>query len=425
MKNEHSVDCSPVELSRAEDLVALQVAAVEAAANAVVITDLNGRVTWINHAFEQLTGYTRAEIVGQSTRLLKSGQNSPAVYEEMWRTILGKKIWRGELTNRRKDGSLYDEEMTITPLENGRREITHFVAIKQDITERKRVEKRLALFSQAMESTSEFIGIGDTNTDIRFANRAWLDALGYSERELVGKSFHFILSPNNSPKFLEEIDAKTFSGGWSGECLQRRKDGTDLPVLLSTGLLRDREGRFEGVFGIARDITERNHIEQELLFKNTLLEAQAESAIDGILAVDEANRIILSNQRFAAIWGVPQAMVQAGDDNKLLQYVMDQIESPQQFVERVEYLYKHRKEKSNDELRLKDGRRFDRFSSPLIDLAGCIAAGSGTFATSPNALKPKSGCCYGRRFLITVRKASSYATRRSGFCSSMLPSSSY
>ncbi len=210
-------------------------------------------------------------MAGQSTRVLNSGQNPRTLYEEMWRTITEERAWHGELINRRKDGSLYDEEMTITPMRDSSGKFSHFIAVKQDITSRRRTEERLSLLSQAMENTSEFIGLGDTNSNITFANQAWLRALGYSEQELVGQNFHFVLSPNNTANIVGEIDAKTFQGGWKGECLQRRKDGTDLPVLLSTGRLTNREGHFAGVFGIARDISERKAVEQEILFKNTLL----------------------------------------------------------------------------------------------------------------------------------------------------------
>jgi len=172
MQNKKNIGFFSVDASHIGDLLALQATALEAMANAVAITDPTGTVIWVNSAFEQLTGYTCAEIVGQSTRLLKSGRNSRTLYEEMWRTILEGRIWRGGLINRRKDGSLYDEEMTITPRRNNRGEITHFVAIKQDITDRKRAEERLSLLSQAMENTSEFIGLGDTNANITFANHA-------------------------------------------------------------------------------------------------------------------------------------------------------------------------------------------------------------------------------------------------------------
>lgn len=128
--------CHPNELS------ALHSKALEATANAVVITDNTGTVVWVNFAFQQLTGYTRKEVVGQSTNLLKSGQTPQKVYDELWRTIVAGRVWRGELINKRRDGSLYSEEMTITPVMDGGGETTHYIAFKQDITERKNAEER-------------------------------------------------------------------------------------------------------------------------------------------------------------------------------------------------------------------------------------------------------------------------------------------
>jgi len=100
VQNKQSLDFSPVDLSRSEAHIELRAAAVEATANAVVITDLNGAVVWANPAFERLTGYTEGEMVGQSTRMLKSGQNPRLLYEEMWRIILEGRVWHGELINR-------------------------------------------------------------------------------------------------------------------------------------------------------------------------------------------------------------------------------------------------------------------------------------------------------------------------------------
>ncbi|HEV2489215.1 MAG TPA: diguanylate cyclase [Candidatus Acidoferrales bacterium] len=128
--------------SGAENLLELQAAALEAAANPIIITRRDGTILWVNKAFEQLSGYARDEAIGQSTRLLRSGQQSPSFYKEMWETVLSGKKWRGELVNQRKDGSLYPEEMTITPVMNRKGEITHFIAIKLDITKRKQVEEQ-------------------------------------------------------------------------------------------------------------------------------------------------------------------------------------------------------------------------------------------------------------------------------------------
>jgi len=126
-----------------ENLLLLQVAALEAAANPILISRRDGTIIWVNQAFEHLSGYTREEAIGKSTRLLKSDQQPPSFFAEMWRAILSGQKWRGELVNKRKDGSLYPEEMTITPVKNAAGDITHFIAIKLDITERKHAEEQV------------------------------------------------------------------------------------------------------------------------------------------------------------------------------------------------------------------------------------------------------------------------------------------
>jgi PAS domain S-box-containing protein len=136
------------ERKRAEESLRLQSAALEAAANAIVITDHNGTIQSVNPAFTALTGYTAQEAVGQNTRILKGGKQDEAFYQKLWQTISSGQVWTGELTNRRKDGSLYAEEMTITPLQNADGVIIRYIAIKQDISERKRVEKRLEWLSR-------------------------------------------------------------------------------------------------------------------------------------------------------------------------------------------------------------------------------------------------------------------------------------
>lgn len=122
----------------------LLVSALEAVANAIVITDPTARVEWVNPAFERLTGYRHDEAIGRRpAELVKSGRQDKAFYEALWSTILAGQTWRGEVINRRKDGSLYDEELTIAPVRDESGEIRHFVGVKQDISERKRLEAEL------------------------------------------------------------------------------------------------------------------------------------------------------------------------------------------------------------------------------------------------------------------------------------------
>lgn len=126
-----------------EEQLRLQAAALQSAANAIVITDLEGSITWINPAFTSLTGYTPDEAIGRKMSILKSGNHNEVFYRELWDTIFSGLVWHGETQNRHKNGGLYTEEQTITPVRDEEGRITHFVSIKQDVTERKHQEQQL------------------------------------------------------------------------------------------------------------------------------------------------------------------------------------------------------------------------------------------------------------------------------------------
>ena len=129
---------------QSEERLHLQAAALEAAANAIVITDSHGSIIWVNHAFTTMTGYSKEEVLGKNPHMLRSGKQPESYYANLWSTISSGKVWQGEIVNRRKDGTTYTEEMTITPVtQSGGDAKTQFVAIKQDITERKAAEKRV------------------------------------------------------------------------------------------------------------------------------------------------------------------------------------------------------------------------------------------------------------------------------------------
>jgi PAS domain S-box-containing protein len=114
--------------------------AIEQAAEAVVITDPEEQILYVNPAFSAMTGYSREEALGMNTRVLKSGKQDAAFYASMWAALLDGQVWRGEMINRRKDGSLYTEKMSITPVRNEHGKLTHIVAMKEDITARKLLE---------------------------------------------------------------------------------------------------------------------------------------------------------------------------------------------------------------------------------------------------------------------------------------------
>lgn len=143
---------------RAEANLLLQSAALQAAANAIVITDPNGSIEWVNPAFTLLTGYSAEESIGKNSReLVKSDVHDNAFYKQLWDTILSGNVWRGEMMNRRKAGTLYPEGQIITPMKDGNGKIIHFIAIKQDLTEQRKLESQLR-HAQRMESVGTLAG---------------------------------------------------------------------------------------------------------------------------------------------------------------------------------------------------------------------------------------------------------------------------
>lgn len=122
---------------------------------ALMITRRDGTIVFVNRAFEEMTGYTAGDVVGAHPRLLRSGWQGPAFYQEMWDTILGGQTFRGELVNRRKDGSLYIEAMSITPIGNGPQGPEYFACLAQDVTQRRRAHDRLRLMEAATRAIAE------------------------------------------------------------------------------------------------------------------------------------------------------------------------------------------------------------------------------------------------------------------------------
>jgi PAS domain S-box-containing protein len=327
--------------------------------------------------------------VGQSTRILKAGTHDQSFFADLWRTILAGSAWQGEMVSRRKDGTLYTAEQSITPVFNDRQELTHFIGFQRDVTARKQMEEelresqvryqstieclgegvvsvdrqqrivmanpaaesifgiphgaaigrgvvefldpadlpllaseaarrmrgekstfevrairpdgerrtlqvtatpqydihgefdgslgvirditeekrllqKLKLLAHTLDSVDECVSICDPDDRLLFVNRAFLRTYGYEEGDLIGENITIVRSPLTSPAITGEILPATLAGGWNGELWNRKRDGTDFPVMLNTAAVTDGEGRVEATVGVARDITERQRAEAEL-----------------------------------------------------------------------------------------------------------------------------------------------------------------
>ncbi|MBN1446635.1 MAG: PAS domain S-box protein [Bacteroidetes bacterium] len=139
----------------AESQLTLQSAALEAAANSIVILDLDGNVIWVNPAYTELTGFSFSEVFGRDIREIDANGDQGDLLDRMWKTIRDGKVWHGELQMQRKDGTLYYEEQTVTPVRDAAGEITHYISIKSDISERKKIEQSLIAAKESVEAADK------------------------------------------------------------------------------------------------------------------------------------------------------------------------------------------------------------------------------------------------------------------------------
>lgn len=218
------------ERQRAEQQLRLFSRAIEQSANLVLITNREGTIEYVNPKFTQVTGYSEAETLGANPRLLKSGRTAPEQYRQLWQTIIAGSEWRGELCNRRKDGSLYWELTSIAPLRDEQGAITHFLAIKEDISARKKIEA--ALHASELKYRNVFATIGDAlflvdgrDGRILTVNPAACRLYGYSRKELLALKDIDLASDPTGDAQLPRAESRRLMDRW-----HRRKDGTAFPA---------------------------------------------------------------------------------------------------------------------------------------------------------------------------------------------------
>ena len=244
--------------------------AMEQSPASVVITDAEGIIEYVNPKFVQLTGYTTAEAIGQNPRILKSGKQPPEFYRELWETITRGEEWRGEFHNRKRNGDFYWEFASISPIKNEEGAITHFIGVKEDISERKRAEEELRAekaFSESMLNAmvdTVFVFNPDTGKPLRW-NKAFNEISGYTDEEIT-----FIQAPDGwydeaDLKRAEASTKRVFREGQATvEMSLITKNGKLIPTEYTGSLVKNTEGKPEYILAIGRDITERKRAEEAL-----------------------------------------------------------------------------------------------------------------------------------------------------------------
>jgi PAS domain S-box-containing protein len=318
----------------AEATLLLQSTALHSAANAIIITDRQGRIEWANPAFSTLTGYSMDEAVGKKPGdLLKSGAHDQPFYQQMWDSIVSGETWTGEMLNRKKDGSLYSEEMTITPVKTDSGEITHFIAIKQDISERKRREREL----ETLATVSGALRNASTRADMfAIVLDQLIVLLNTDGAALVMRDTHTGESVLEAARgeFMEGLRERLPPGvGVSGKVIESGKPFVTQDISKEEGVAWSSvfevvhavaavplivETQFIGALWIGR----KGHINPAEI---RLLTSIADIAANAIYRETSREETIQQLQRLATLRSIDQLITGGLDLKVILKYIVDQV----------------------------------------------------------------------------------------------------
>ena len=295
--------------------------AVEQSPVAIVITDCSGEIEYVNPSFTKVTGYSRLEAIGQNPRILKSGETPNETYRTLWQTLLEGKVWTGLLHNKRKNGTLFWEKASIAPVLGDHGEVTHYLAVKEDVTERLLAEKQLRESEEAFRRLFE-----DAKDPLLLlkdgafmdCNTATLELLGYaSKKDFLGCSPDEI-SPTCQADGQSSRDKAAVMIGTALRCgyhrfewIHQRRNGEPVPVEVTLTPITLRGEVI--LHTIWRDISERRVTERRL----RLLAAVFEHSAEAIMVSDRNNRILEVNQAFSRLTGYVPEDVRGTDPRRL------------------------------------------------------------------------------------------------------------
>jgi len=283
--------------------------AVEQTPATILMTDVTGKIEYVNPRFVEITGYSAAEALGQNPRFLKSGAHDPAFYRHMWETLGQGNVWQGELCNKKKNGELYWESACISPVRDSKETITHYIAVKEDITERRRAAEALRLAEKQLEENGrQQKAILDNISDpawlrgrkghFLMVNRAWCEFAGMEAMQAVGKTVAEVgMYPPGVAAQLQAEDEQVMSSGKPSrqEVQLTFPDTGTVWFETSKAALIDERGIVYGLVGIARNISAHKQDKLALLESQRFLQSALNALSAHIAILDQHGLIIEVN----------------------------------------------------------------------------------------------------------------------------------
>ncbi len=279
---------------------------VQQTSASVVITDTKGLIEYVNPRFSELTGYSPEEAIGQNPRIQKSDHHPEKFYRQMWAEISSGRSWRGEILNRKRNGELYWEEAAISPITDAAGRITNFVAIKEDITDRKRAESALKAREEQLRLFVEHApaSIAMLDRDMRYivASHRWVADFGLEGQDLLGRC-HYDIFPE-LPKPWKEIHRRCLQGAVERADEDRfvRADGREQWLRWEVRPWYSTPGTIGGIIIFSEDVSERKHAAAALRQSEEKFRTLFENASDAIFLMKEG-RFIDCNTRALEMFG--------------------------------------------------------------------------------------------------------------------------
>lgn len=334
-------------------------------------TTPNGKVLMANPAMLQMLHYSSFEEF--SAKNLEKDFFEPIYKRSQFRKIIKKtqEIKGLESRCRTKDGKIIYIRENARVVKNEAGKVLYYEGTIEDITERKAAEDALSKLGAIIKSTQDSIISTDMEDYITSWNLGAEKLYGYKAKEAIGKPIYLII-PREKKEDMKEALEKIKKGGemLNLETIRVDKDGIRKHVSVSVSPIKDSLGKITGLASIARDITHSKLLESELRFQKKLLELQSEASIEGILMTGVNDAVISHNSRFLEMWNIPADSLINVKHQELLNLLKDSVINKKDFIKKVKILKKYPAKESTEEIFLKNGKIYERYTTPIQDYSG-------------------------------------------------------